>query len=104
MVGTPGNRSNLHQFLGVWKAVFPMATTDFFRARLDAMIDLRHPLAVLATRMPWSQIEPSLAPVFECRDRAGRTVEGSDLFGPTLAVCRSRLLCTWSTQQPIWSL
>jgi hypothetical protein len=41
MVGTPGNRSNLHQFLGVWKAVFSMATTDFFRARLDAMIDLR---------------------------------------------------------------
>jgi len=34
-----------------------MTTTDFFQARLDAMIDLRHPLAVLATRMPWSQIE-----------------------------------------------
>jgi transposase, IS5 family len=34
-----------------------MATTDFFRARLDAMIDLRHPLAVLATRMPWAQID-----------------------------------------------
>ena len=29
-----------------------MSDTDFFRARLDAMIDLRHPLAVLATRMP----------------------------------------------------
>ncbi len=26
-----------------------MATDDFFRARLDTMIDLRHPLAVLAT-------------------------------------------------------
>lgn len=30
-----------------------MATDDFFRARLDQMIDLRHPLAVLASRMPW---------------------------------------------------
>ena len=30
-----------------------MSTPDFFRARLDQMIDLRHPLAVLATRMPW---------------------------------------------------
>ncbi len=30
-----------------------MTTPDFFRARLDTMIDLRHPLAVLATRMPW---------------------------------------------------
>jgi hypothetical protein len=28
-------------------------TVDFFRARLDAMIDLKHPLAVLATRLPW---------------------------------------------------
>ena len=25
---------------------------DFFRSRLDQMIDLRHPLAVLASRMP----------------------------------------------------
>jgi IS5 family transposase len=29
-----------------------MANEDFFRARLDSMIDMRHPLAVLATRMP----------------------------------------------------
>jgi IS5 family transposase len=63
-----------------------MATTDFFRARLDAMIDLRHPLAVLATRMPWAQIESNLAPVFARRDRAGRAIEGADLFGPTMAV------------------
>jgi hypothetical protein len=39
-----------------------MATDDFFRARLDSMIDMRHPLAVLATRMPWEQIETALAP------------------------------------------
>ena len=86
MVGTPGNRSYLHQLLGVWKAVFPMATTDVFPARLDAMIDLRHPLAVLANRMPWSQIESNLAPVFQHRDRAGRVVEGSDRYGPTMTV------------------
>jgi hypothetical protein len=29
-----------------------MATDDFFRARLDSMIDMRHPLVVLATRTP----------------------------------------------------
>ena len=34
-----------------------MATDDFFRARLDAMIDLKHPLAVLSTRLPWAAIE-----------------------------------------------
>jgi IS5 family transposase len=37
-------------------------TDDFFRARLDQMIDLRHPLAVLARRMPWGQLAAALAP------------------------------------------
>ena len=41
-----------------------MATPDFFRARLDQMIDLKHPLAVLAQRLPWAQIDASLAPFF----------------------------------------
>ncbi|MBK8767765.1 MAG: hypothetical protein IPM01_25375 [Burkholderiaceae bacterium] len=39
-----------------------MATDDFFRARLDQMIDLRHPLAVLAKRMPWASRVRHLAP------------------------------------------
>lgn len=56
-------------------------TDDFFQSRLDAMIDLRHPLAVLATRMPWAQIEASFAPLFAHRDRAERATEAVDLFG-----------------------
>ncbi len=63
-----------------------MSTPDFFRARLDQMIDLRHPLAVLATRMPWQQIEASVAPLLARKDRRGRSIEGADLFGPTLQV------------------
>ncbi|MFT7772149.1 IS5 family transposase [Roseateles sp.] len=63
-----------------------MATDDFFRARLEQMIDMRHALAVLATRMPWAQIEASLAPLFAHQDRSGRVIEDTDLFGPTLAV------------------
>ena len=63
-----------------------MATDDFFSARLDQMIDLCHALAVLATRMPWAQIEASRAPVFARRDRRGRLVEGPNLFGPSLVV------------------
>ncbi len=31
-------------------------TADFFHNRLDQMIDLRRPLAVLANRMPWQEI------------------------------------------------
>lgn len=60
-----------------------MATDDFFRARLDSMIDMRHPLAVLATRMPWAEIEAALSPAFAHQDRAGRVVDDADLFGPT---------------------
>jgi transposase, IS5 family len=60
-----------------------MATDDFFRARLDSMIDMRHPLAVLATRMPWTAIEASLAPLLAHKDRSGRVVHDADLFGAT---------------------
>ena len=58
-----------------------MSTPDFFRSRLDAMIDLRHPLAVLATKMSWVSIETTLAPLFERRSRDGRVSEAVDLFG-----------------------
>jgi transposase, IS5 family len=60
-----------------------METADFFRARIDAMIDLNDPLAVLATRLPWDQIEASVAAKFERQDRAGQVLEGQGLFGPT---------------------
>ena len=60
-----------------------MPTDDFFRSRLDSMIDMRHPLAVLATRMPWAEIEAALAPAFAHKDRKGDVVEGADLFGAT---------------------
>ena len=63
-----------------------MATDDFFRARLDGMVDPRHPLAVLARKMPWAEIEAALAPAFAHKDRKGRAVEGADMFGPTLVV------------------
>ena len=61
-----------------------MATDDFFRARLDQMIDLRHPLAVLAKRMPWSQIEAALSPAFARKSINGKVIDHDDLFGSTL--------------------
>jgi IS5 family transposase len=57
------------------------ATEDFFRLRLDHMIDLRHSLAVLSSRMPWQQIEASVAHLFSAKVRAGKTLPGIDLFG-----------------------
>ena len=63
-----------------------MATDDFFRARLDGMVDSRHPLAVLARRLPWSQIESSLAPLFARKARVGKSRDDADMFGPTVVV------------------
>ncbi|MDZ4280616.1 MAG: IS5 family transposase [Hydrogenophaga sp.] len=57
------------------------ATDDFFRARLDHMIDLRHSLAVLASRMPWQQIEASVAHLFSRKAHAGQAMPDLDLFG-----------------------
>lgn len=48
------------------------------------MIDLGHPLAVLAKRMPWAQIEASLVPVFAYKSHPGKVIEGENLFGTTL--------------------
>ena len=57
------------------------ATDDFFRSRIDHMIDLRHPLAVLASRMPWQEIEARVAQVFSRKGRAGAALPELDLFG-----------------------
>jgi IS5 family transposase len=78
-----------------------MATDDFFRARLDGMVDLRHPLAVLASRMPWSQIEAALAPAFAHKDRKGRAVEGADMFGPTVSVAGAGVSAAGRPRLPI---
>jgi IS5 family transposase len=58
-----------------------LMTDDFFRNRLDQLIDLRHPLAVLANRMPWQEIEASLAHRFARQVRSGN-------LSSTLAKCK----------------
>ena len=42
-----------------------MSTPDFFRSRLDQMIDLRRPLAVLSTRLPRAAIRQQIGVPFE---------------------------------------
>jgi hypothetical protein len=51
------------------------ATADFFHGRFDQMIDLRHPLAVQGSRMPWQEIEAALALQFARRVREDQRVE-----------------------------
>lgn len=74
-----------------------MAIDDFFRARLDQMIDLGHPLAVLAGRIPWSQIEAALAPAFERKNRQGQVVEIDDLFGTMQVIAGAGVSAAWSS-------
>jgi IS5 family transposase len=58
-----------------------MSQEDFFRARLEHMIDLKHPLAVLAQRLPWAQIESTLAPLFEHEAKPVQGEVVQDLLG-----------------------
>jgi transposase, IS5 family len=56
-------------------------TPDFFRARLDGMVDPKHPLVVLAKRLPWGAIEQALAPHFARKARPGLKTVTLDLLG-----------------------
>ena len=57
------------------------ATEDFFRLRIDQMIDLRQPLAVLSSRMPWQEIEARTAHLFLKKAKTGQPMPDLDLFG-----------------------
>ena len=62
-------------------------TDYFFRSRLDQMIDHRHPLAVLAQRLPWHKIEARLAPQFVHQARPLQQIEDApDLLGAVVSV------------------
>ena len=56
-------------------------TADFFRARLDEMIDIKHPLVVLSKRLPWGAIEQALASHFARKARPGLKTATQDLLG-----------------------
>jgi len=58
-----------------------MQPVDFFRGRIDAMINLNDPLAVLAKRLPWRQIEAAIAVKFEHQSRTGQVLKDEDMFG-----------------------
>ena len=76
-------------------------TDDFFRSRLDQMIDLRHPLAVLAQRLCWDQIEATLAPFFARKDRTGEVIESEDMFGPNVQIVGSGVSAAGRPRLPI---
>ena len=78
-----------------------MASDDFFRARLDQTIDLRHSLAVMAGRIPRAALESSLAPSLVHRDRKGRVIEGQGPFGQTLELAGAGVSAAGRPRLPI---
>jgi len=66
-----------------------MNTPDFFRGRLDAMIDMNHPLVILAKRLSCSEIESVLSPYFSRQPLMGRTVEINALLDRDLQIAGS---------------
>lgn len=61
-----------------------MQAVDFSRSRIDVMINLNDPsAAVLASRLPWGQIEAAVAQKFEHQNRAGEVLKAQDMFGTT---------------------
>jgi len=58
-----------------------MSTADFFRSRLDAMIDMRHPLVVLTAQLPRARIEAVLAARFSHQERGARHERTVDFLG-----------------------
>jgi IS5 family transposase len=60
-----------------------MPTVDFFRARLDTMIDMNHSLVILSQRFPWSEIELILKPFFSSEVKEKKVISVEDLFGTT---------------------
>ncbi len=62
-------------------------TDDFFRSRLDQMIDNSHPLVVLASRLPWEKMESRVAPQFVHQVHPlKQSEEAPDLAGPVVKV------------------
>lgn len=78
-----------------------MNTPDFLRARLDQMIDLRHPLPVLSRRMPWERIEGQLSPLLAHRHRPGVAKDVVSHFGPTVHIAGSGVSNTGRPRVPI---
>jgi len=79
----------------------PAQNADLFRQPLAEMIDLRHPLAVLASRLPWTQIEAALAPHFARQVREGRAIAQDDLFGPSVQVAGAGVAAAGRPRLPI---
>lgn len=76
-------------------------TIDFFRARLDTMIDLQHPLVILAKKLPWDQIDVVLGHYFKRKKSSEKIIEGEDLFGTHLQIAGGQITNAGRPRLPV---
>ena len=55
------NRRTVMRYLSTASEGAEAMSQELFRARLDALIDLSHPLAKLARVMPWAEIDGAVS-------------------------------------------
>jgi hypothetical protein len=63
-----------------------VANQDLYRQTLEERVDPRHPLVVLAGRIPWDELETRIEPLIVRNLRSARSVPQDDLFGSSLQV------------------
>lgn len=61
--------------------LFDMPSRRFFFSRLDQMIDLRHPLSALDSRMPRQEPETNWARQFARQVNTRKSLQDIGLFG-----------------------
>ena len=57
------------------------ATYDLFFSRIKQMVDLRQPLAVLYSRLPWQEMEAHMVYLFVRKPRTGKSMRDLEFFG-----------------------
>ncbi len=67
-----------------------MVNQDLYRQTLEEMVDLRHPLGVLAGLIPWDELEARVEPLIVRNLRSARSVTQDDLFGSSLQIAGVR--------------
>lgn len=60
-----------------------MVNQGLYRQTLKEMVDPRHPLVVLAKRIPWDELEARIEPLLVRNLRSSRSVSQDDLFVPS---------------------
>ena len=75
-------------------------TNDFFRKRLDQLIDLRHLMEVLTNRMPWQDIRALLVYRLARQLRVGLKIEDLGMFVATQIIAGASVYNACLTRFP----